>query len=436
MPVGGTEAVTGGIETPLASGLATAEQLTGEPLTGAAVQPTALTPPLPTLEQAQAVLDTLENKEQLEIQGTPDGGFVVAQRAPVVEPTIQADPVETGEVTTEAEPVAAVNPVQTTLKDGEVITIEPVSTPSAFSSLVRAEYGDPISLVAKNDAGEEVGRLTYMPNGGPIDVSVAEKERRRGIGSALYDALEEAGGKIPAAESGVAISKEAQALRESRKKKPTEEPSVAEALETVEAKEERPQETAATVAAIAEQAEAPVRKRAPGGGRKKSEAAMTPAERKADTAATNQDRRNIEALAKETEELSRGYAPERFRKRGMTAEQAQAAYEAAESKRKSDLWNNKMALYIMSVDPLRRDIEAGNIARAAVAKFTPQEQAQYKKLYDSYKAEQRGATRLSQETAKVQANGTPEERQVQAELTGKPIRSSKLGRRKCAKSFC
>jgi hypothetical protein len=70
MPVGGSEALAGGIETSLASGLATAEQLTGEPITGAAVQPTALTPPLPTLEQAQAVLDTLENKEQLEIQGT------------------------------------------------------------------------------------------------------------------------------------------------------------------------------------------------------------------------------------------------------------------------------------------------------------------------------------------------------------------------------
>jgi hypothetical protein len=141
MPVGGTEAVTGGIEAPLASGLATAEQLTGEPVTGAAVQPTALTPPLPTLEQAQAVLDTLENKEQLEIQGTPDGGFVVAQRAPVVEPTAvapiaptemvgEAAPVETGGVTPEAvQPVVQVAPAEAMEAAPVPEAVEPVTAP-------------------------------------------------------------------------------------------------------------------------------------------------------------------------------------------------------------------------------------------------------------------------------------------------------------------
>jgi hypothetical protein len=149
MPVGGSETVAGGIETSLASGLATAEQLTGEPVTGAAVQPTALTPPLPTLEQAQAVLDTLENKEQLEIQGTPDGGFVVAQRAPVVEPTAvapiaptemvaEAVPVETGGVTPEAvQPAVQVAPAEAMEAAPVPEAIEPVAAPEVTPEVAR-----------------------------------------------------------------------------------------------------------------------------------------------------------------------------------------------------------------------------------------------------------------------------------------------------------
>lgn len=329
MPVGGTEAVTAGVETPLASGLAAAEQLTGEPITGAAVQPTPLTPPLPTVELAQAVMDSQPNKDQLQIIEAPDGGFIVAQRAPVVEPTVvapvaptemvgEAAPVETGGVTPEAvQPAVQVTPTEAVEAAPIPEVIEPVAAPVT-------EEAAPVT------AAEEV--VT-----------------------------------------------------------PTEEPSVAEAIETVEAKEERPAETAATVAAIAEQAEAPVRKRAPGGGRKKSEVAKTPEERQAQAADLIQDARDIEGRAKAVQKLSLGFAPEQFAKRGVSAEEAQAAFEEAESARKEDLWNNKMYLYIASVDPTRRDTKAGRVAREAVAKFTPQEQAQYKELYTAYKAEQRGA---------------------------------------------
>lgn len=104
----------------------------------------------------------------------------------------------------------------TTLKDGSKISISTVSTPDAFSNIVRMQHGEPISLVAKNEAGEEVGRLTYMPDGGPIDVSVREQDRRKGVATALYDAHEAAGGKLPAKDSGVVISDEARAVRESR----------------------------------------------------------------------------------------------------------------------------------------------------------------------------------------------------------------------------
>jgi len=219
-----------------------------------------------------------------------------------------------------AKPAAsAVKPVQTTLKDGEAITIEPVSTPSAFSSLVRAEYGEPISLVAKNDAGKEVGRLTYMPNGGPIDVSVGEGERRRGIGSALYDALEEAGGKIPAAESGVAISKEAQALRESRKKKgykplaPAEfEPLALEAGRN-EALEVEPSEIAEVKKAEQALTKAGTpRKRAPGAGPKVKETSKTQAEKTAQSKALGKFNRDVALLIAKAKEFSERQAMETF----------------------------------------------------------------------------------------------------------------------------
>jgi len=330
MPVGGVEAATAGVETPLASGLATAEQLTGAPITGAAVQPTPLTQPLPTLEQAQAVVDSQPNKDQLQIIEAPDGGFVVAQRAPVVEPTVVA-PIAPAPVVGEAAPV----------ETGGVApeAIQPAVQIAPAEALEAAPVPETVELVAEEVAQEE---------------------------EAFARAAEEV------------IT-------------PTEEPSVAEAIETVQAKEERPQETAATVAAIAEQAEAPVRKRAPGAGRKKSEVAKTTEERKAQAGDLIQDARDIEGRAKAIQKLSLGFAPEQFAKRGVSAEDAQTAYEEAESARKEDLWNNKMYLYIASVDPTRRDTKAGRVAREAVATFTPQEQAQYKKLYADYKAEQRGA---------------------------------------------
>jgi hypothetical protein len=94
------------------------------------------------------------------------------------------------------------------LKDGGKITVSSEANPDAFSGLVRMEYGEPVSLIAKNASGEEVGRLTYMQNGGPIDVFVREADRRRGVGTILYDALEAAGGKLSPVDSGVIISDE------------------------------------------------------------------------------------------------------------------------------------------------------------------------------------------------------------------------------------
>lgn len=104
------------------------------------------------------------------------------------------------------------------LKDGARITLSEQPAPKAFSSLVRNQFGEPKALIATNDAGEEVGRLTFMPNGGPIDSFVREQDRRRGVGTALYDAMEARGGKLPPIDSGVAISDDARAFRSARDK--------------------------------------------------------------------------------------------------------------------------------------------------------------------------------------------------------------------------
>ena len=132
-----------------------------------------------------------------------------------------------------------------------VALIETEPSPNAFSNLTRMEYGEPISLVAKNEAGEEIGRLTYMPNGGPVDVFVREQDRREGVATALYDAHEAAGGKLPDVDSGVAISDEARAVRAARQiaKTPQEGTQVgAETTEAVQA-EAQGQEPAPTPAA-------------------------------------------------------------------------------------------------------------------------------------------------------------------------------------------
>jgi len=108
------------------------------------------------------------------------------------------------------------------LKDGSKISIETESSPNAFSTIGRMEHGEPISLIAKNESGEEIGRLTYMPDGGPIGVFVREQDRRKGVANALYDAHEAAGGKLPPVESGMIISNDARALRASREAKAAE----------------------------------------------------------------------------------------------------------------------------------------------------------------------------------------------------------------------
>jgi len=127
---------------------------------------------------------------------------------------------------------SAPNKVQ--LKDGSTVTLSKTAAPNAFSALVRSQYGEPIAIVALDASGAEVGRLTYMEGGGPIDVKVPEKDRRKGIATALYDELESAGGKLPDVNSGVAISDAARSVRESRERQASATPATPAAPAPVE----------------------------------------------------------------------------------------------------------------------------------------------------------------------------------------------------------
>lgn len=107
---------------------------------------------------------------------------------------------------------ATLMPLRARIKDGREVVITQKAAPEAFTALLRDVYGPPVALVA-TDTPDEIGRVHFMPGGGPIDSFVRETDRRQGVGTALYDALELVGGIIPPAHAGLVISDDALALR-------------------------------------------------------------------------------------------------------------------------------------------------------------------------------------------------------------------------------
>ena len=81
---------------------------------------------------------------------------------------------------------------------------------------------DKFAVIALNEQGNEVGRLSFYENkDGSLDninVGVAEKFRRKGLAMALYDAAEEMGFVFPSAEDKSWRTEEGQAFREARAK--------------------------------------------------------------------------------------------------------------------------------------------------------------------------------------------------------------------------
>lgn len=351
LPSVGVPDTTGGAEASLASGLAAAEQLTGEPLTGAAVQPTTLTPAIPTYEQAQAVLDTLEDKDQYQISESPEGdGYVIQVRAPSV-------------------PAPAV----------------PAVTPTAM-----------------------VGEPAPAPAAEPIDVGVEPS-----AAPAVAEAMEAA--PVPAATEAIsdeelkaaadeAAEAAAQVLTE-------EEPSVAEAPEAVEAKEERPQEAAATESPVGQLEQAAdsfsEANRTAQANRTNPEAQQEQMRR--NKALTSEVNKAIKSI----EKLSTPVTPDDLAAKGTPDERTIAVAEAANVRRLDQLNQNKLALFLISKrkDLTKSDgkpWKARQMAIDAVAKFAPEERALFEEVY-AQRAEAEGTPVLKATRIAVSAASSPDE---------------------------
>jgi hypothetical protein len=326
--------ITAGIETPLSTGLGIAQSITGEPITGAAVQPSALeaqpsplveeatapvvlSEPLPTVEEAVAVWESLPNKQERMIQEAPDGGFVIVAR-PVITPSA----------------------APTTAAMGEAV---PTETTGVAPGVAETAVPDAVQVTPTK-------------------------------------AVETA----PVLEPTEVI---------------TEEPSVAQAPEAVEAEAQRseeaapasPEGTASNVETqVADAVVAQEEARVPAAERKDPEAHKA---RMRTIKAFNDD---VNRTLKSVEKLSTPITPEAFAARGVPDERTIALAEAGERTRLAQLWDKKFQLYIIAqnrslTQPNGKPWKARQAAMDAVAKFTPEEVAQYKEAYDSYKAAERGA---------------------------------------------
>ncbi len=186
LPSVGVPDTTGGVEASLASGLAAAGELVGEPLAGAAVQPTALevvSPPFDTAEEAQQALGTLPNPQAFMVTEVDDG-FVVAVRP--TEPAVSAAPVE---VVGEPAPSAEVEPIAEAVEPSAVPAVTEAVEAGAISPAVEAvaevtptesSVGEAPEAVQAVQAEEEKSQEPA-----PADTTVAKTEE---AADALADA--------------------------------------------------------------------------------------------------------------------------------------------------------------------------------------------------------------------------------------------------------
>lgn len=293
VPSVGAADATGGVETSLASGLDIASELTGEPVAGAGVQPTALTEEEYEQRRQGEYQDALnEAYDALDTQGAPSETTVT----PPTDAVLSATP-----DTTVGEAELAVSPTPA----------ETLETPPATA---------------------------------PTEVI-------------------------------------------------TEEPSVAETTQTVEAKEERPQQAAPATeleALTNEAAESAVAAKV---NRKNAEAQKE--QMRYNKALTTAVTKAIKSLQK----LSTPIKLETLEADNIKDERAIAVATAAEAQRKAELAQAKETLFLLSkrrdlTQPSGKPWKARQMAIDAVANFTPEERAKLEAAYAEETAQVLKATRL------------------------------------------
>jgi hypothetical protein len=161
----------------------------------------------------------------------------------------------------------------------------------------------------------------------------------------------------------------------------TEEPSVAETTETVEAKEERPQQ-AAPAATELETAT-----------NEAAESAVTATVNRKDVGAQQEQMRRNKALTTAVnkaitalQKLATPITPEAMEAEGIKDERAIAVATAAETQRQAELRQAKSDLFMLSkrkdlTQPNGKPWKARQMAIDAVANFTPEERAEFEAAY-------------------------------------------------------
>ena len=413
VPSVGAPVTPGGVEASIASGLDIATQLTGEPVTGAAAEPVALTPSLPTYEEAQAVLDTQPNKDQLQITEAPDGGFVVAQRAPSVAP-ITVPSVAPAEMVGEAAPSPAVEPVAEAVEPSaapavtEAVEAQPAVAPAEALEKelggwegVRAAVNEANTIEgttytltqAYPSIGEESVegvKVTRLPDGKTV-VTNQTTDRTSVFAASQASSLTDE--ELIKRTLSRTTDFENLSITPTPEAVITEEPSVAETPEAVEAKEERPQEAAPAteLEALTNQA---------------AESAVTAKVNRKNAEAQKEQMRYNKALTtavtkaiKSLQKLSTPIKLETLEAANIKDERAIAVATAAEAQRKAELAQAKETLFLLSkrrdlTQPSGKPWKARQMAIDAVANFTPEERAKLEAAYAEETARVLKSTRL------------------------------------------
>ncbi len=390
LPSDGVPDATGGVEASLASGLAAAGELVGEPLAGAAVQPTALeivSPPFDTVEEAQQALGTLPNPQAFMVTEVDDG-FAVAVRP--TEPAVSAAPA--------TEAVDRQPPIVRYRAEAEKIEARLPPTPEGMTRLWRGnregelgknpQFTNDLAGIALPFRDAYKGPLSYVD----VPTELVNSYVNTGV------AAENAEFILPA-----------EIAARAKEVTPTES-SVGEAPEAVQAEEEKSQEPApadTTVAKTEEAADA------------LADAQVTATVNRTNPEAQKEQMRRNKALTTtvskllaNVQKLSEPVTPEAMEAKGTPDERTIAVAEAANVVRQIQLNQAKQALFLLSK---RKDLTQSNgkpwkarqMAIDAVANFTPEERAELEEVYAQRAAEE-GVTVLKSTRIPISATSAPD----------------------------
>jgi hypothetical protein len=361
VPSVGAADATGGVEASLASGLDIASELTGEPVAGAGVQPTALEEPAvvgrATKETVQAQINTIGRGDAL-VDSLGGAEFLVddvlknknGDTTAVVYSYVD-DSGNTKYATLDFDGIASILTPQTytDTKTGERKTSEPGVIKRAAQPTALEGAPSETTVTPPTDAV-----LSATP-----DTTVGEAELA--VSPTPAETLE-----TPPATAPTEVI--------------TEEPSVAETTQAVEAKEERPQQ-AAPATELETAANEAVESAVTATVNRKNEEAQKEQMRR-NKALTTAVTKAITALKK----LATPITPEALEAEGIKDERAIAVATAAEAQRKVELRQAKSDLFMLSkrkdlTQPNGKPWKARQMAIDAVANFTPEERAEFEAAY-------------------------------------------------------